>query len=86
MKRIFCLRYALVSLLLITILGIAGSPIFCSERANAAEEKQLSKTKKQAKYLRYERKKNARLKVAKKVGKPGKFSPFYPICDWFDEC
>jgi hypothetical protein len=82
MKRIVCLRYALVSLLLITILGIAGSPIFCSERANAAEEKQLSKTKKQAKHLSYERKKNVRLKAARKRA-PGK-KPTEGYCPWYE--
>jgi hypothetical protein len=81
MNRIYCLRYALVSSLLIAILGIAGSPIFCSDTANAAQEKQLSKTKKQAKHLRYERNKNARLKAARKRA-PGMKPKYCPWWDW----
>jgi hypothetical protein len=82
MNRIFCLRYAFVSSLLIAILALAGSPIFCSDTADAAQEKQLTKPKKQAKHLRYERGKKARLKAARKWG-PGK-KPKSPFCWWWD--
>jgi hypothetical protein len=85
MNRTFYLRYVLVTSLLMAILGIAASPIICSDVANAAEEKQLSKTKKRIKYSRYELRKYARLKAAKKAGKTGKIKPFFPLCDWFDD-
>jgi hypothetical protein len=82
MNRIFCLRYAFVSSLLIAILALAGSPIFCSDTANAAQEKQLTKTKKQAMHWRYKRGKNARLKAARKRG-PGK-NPRPTYCPWWE--
>jgi hypothetical protein len=79
MVQIFRLRYALVSLLLIAFLGIAGSSILCSDMANAAEEKQVSKKKKQVNHLKIERKKNVKPKAAKKK------SWFFDFC-WCDDC
>jgi len=85
MNRISCLRSALAISLSIAILGISGSTILCSDMANAADEKQLSKTKKQLKQLT--RNKNARLKAAKGKKKKSKRGvedwscPEWPDCD-----
>ncbi|PWT85713.1 MAG: hypothetical protein C5B58_02610 [Acidobacteria bacterium] len=80
MNRISRLRNALAISLLIAILGISGSPILQTDMANAAEEKQLSKTKKQVKDSKP--KKNARLKTAK--GKKGKKVKDWSCPDWPD--
>jgi hypothetical protein len=64
MRRMFFLRYAFVTALIVAFLGIAGSPIIYSDRANAAEEKQ--KSIKAKKSLKYKWKKHFRLKPIKK--------------------
>jgi hypothetical protein len=63
MRRIFCLRYAVLTALVVAFLGIAGPPIVYSDRVNAAEKHQSIKGKKRVKH---ERKKYLKLKPTKK--------------------
>ena len=81
MRRIFCLRYALVTSLLIAILGLAGSPILQPDMANAAEEKQVSKTKKHVKYVKPKKKAKAKAKAAKKQPLRPWWCWDWPDCD-----